>query len=302
MRKEHVNFLKEVYRTSSITAAAGNLNISPQALSSSIRILERELDFAILHRTNQGVVFTNEGLRFLNTAKNFYEEIEQLQINQQKPKRDISINLASEFSDHYGLLLIKALTEGNEGINFSINIANYEQMKRKLKNKEINSYIVITPRYEDKYFPDNKRIKKEGNFIYEKHFLNEIARLHCLVPKSSVLYNFKNISLKTAAKYPCCFTKSYYDSNSSIRFILNTIVKFENAISFPNLVEYKANVILGNHISFDFINKLSDWYSYTNMVNIIPLKECIALHLCVITRKGEPDEELIEALSNGVYD
>ena len=126
--------------------------------------------------------------------------------------------------------------------------------------------------------------------------------MHCLVPKSSVLYNFKNISIKTAAKYPCCFTKSYYDTNSSIRFILSTIVKFENVVSFSNLVEYKADVLLGNHIGFDFINKLSDWYSYTNLVNIIPLKERIALHLCVITRQGEPDDELLEVLNNGVYD
>lgn len=58
MRKEHMTYLREILKMGSITAAANHLNITPQALSSAIKILEQELEFDLLKRSNQGVEFT----------------------------------------------------------------------------------------------------------------------------------------------------------------------------------------------------------------------------------------------------
>ena len=40
MRKEHIEYLKEILKTGSITAAAEKLNITPQALNCSIEIVK----------------------------------------------------------------------------------------------------------------------------------------------------------------------------------------------------------------------------------------------------------------------
>ena len=79
-----------------------------------------------------------------------------------------------------------------------ITFDNAEELKKKLKRREIDSFITITPKYNDAYFPDNRaEYEKTG---YQRIYWGEISRLYCLVPKSMAIYNLKNISVKTAAK------------------------------------------------------------------------------------------------------
>lgn len=61
MKEEHVQFLQAISKYGSITTASEYLNISPQALSSSIKTLEKELGFPVLSRSNQGCVLRRKG-------------------------------------------------------------------------------------------------------------------------------------------------------------------------------------------------------------------------------------------------
>lgn len=103
MRKEHMTYLREILKMGSITAAANHLNITPQALSSAIKILEQELEFDLLKRSNQGVEFTPEGIRFMTIASNFFEELDELKENKGKEPVTVQLNITKEFSSHFAL-------------------------------------------------------------------------------------------------------------------------------------------------------------------------------------------------------
>ena len=299
MRKEHMTYLREILKMGSITAAANHLNITPQALSSAIKILEQELEFDLLKRSNQGVEFTPEGIRFMTIASNFFEDLDNIKENKGKEPVTVQLNITKEFSSHFALSLIKGISEGNSNIRLDLNFDSAEELKKKLKRREIDSFITITPKYHDAYFPDNQaEYEKTG---YQRVFWGEIAKLYCLVPKSMAIYNLKSISVKTAAKYPVTFLRTNYENIASIRYILNEIAKFEDEIFASNIIEHKAEILLGKRIGFDFINNLSEWNSYTDIIKMIPLKERIALCLCIISRNGENDERITEILNNGTF-
>ena len=294
-----MTYLRAILKMGSITAAAKHLNITPQALSSAIKTLEQELEFDLLKRSNQGVEFTPEGIRFMTIAGNFFEDLEELKENKGKEPVIVQLNITEEFSNHFALSLIKRISEGNSDIQLDLNFDNSEELKKKLKNREIDSFITITPKHNDAYFPDNRaEYEKTG---YQRIVLGEIAKLYCLVPKTMAIYNLKNIGVKTAAKYPTTFLKTNYEDRASIRYVLNQIAAFEDAIFTGNIIEHKAEILLGKRIGFDFINNLSEWNSYTDIIKMIPLKERIALCLCIITRNDEKDERVTEILNNGLF-
>jgi molybdenum-dependent DNA-binding transcriptional regulator ModE len=69
MRIEQVYYFLDVAQTLSIAKSAGNLFISPQALSQSIAKLEREFGIALFDRTKHGFVLSGEGEYFREYAE-----------------------------------------------------------------------------------------------------------------------------------------------------------------------------------------------------------------------------------------
>ena len=59
MRTEQLLYLLEISKNPSLHIASEKLNMTPQALSASIRKLEEEVGFAVLERTTQGVTLTS---------------------------------------------------------------------------------------------------------------------------------------------------------------------------------------------------------------------------------------------------
>ena len=74
MRIEQLEYLVEISRRKSFNSASENLYLTPQSLSRSITSMENELGFKLFERNSQGVRFTPEGKRFLETARNITEE------------------------------------------------------------------------------------------------------------------------------------------------------------------------------------------------------------------------------------
>lgn len=296
MRKEHIDYMKEILKTGSITSAANNLNITPQALSASIKLLEQELGFNLLNRSHQGVTFTHEGVRFINSASFFYDEIEEIKNRLESIPKVISLNIVTEFATHFAITLIKGISDANDGIQIELNMNSHIELKSLLKQGSIDSFIAISPKYNDEYYP---KLYYEADGFQVHHMLEcEISKLCCLVPKSMPIYNSKRISIKTAAKYPVTFLKTNFEDSSSIRHILKKITHFDNEVITNNPIEHKLNILLGKCIGFDFINNISDWYIYDGMLKVVPLKEQITLNLCLITRSGEMDEEIFDLLKN----
>ena len=82
MRTEQLLYLLEISKNPSLHIASEKLNMTPQALSASIRKLEEELGFAVLKRTTQGVTLTADGRALLSAGKRFLSAVAKIQ---QKP-------------------------------------------------------------------------------------------------------------------------------------------------------------------------------------------------------------------------
>ena len=78
MRLEQLKCLLDIAHTGSITNTAQRLFISQQAVSKSIKQLERELGLELLIRTKSGVTLTNAGEEVVRYAENMLNEGEKL--------------------------------------------------------------------------------------------------------------------------------------------------------------------------------------------------------------------------------
>ena len=78
MRLEKLQYLLEINRSHSISAAAKNLNLKQTTLSFTIKTIEEELGFTIFKRIPTGVTTTSEGkilLGYVQEIINKYEEL-----------------------------------------------------------------------------------------------------------------------------------------------------------------------------------------------------------------------------------
>ena len=68
MTMQQLQYLICTAQLGSISQAAESMFVSQSSISKSIRLLEKELGFAILNRSYSGVSFTVQGLNFLRDA------------------------------------------------------------------------------------------------------------------------------------------------------------------------------------------------------------------------------------------
>ena len=78
MRMEQLRCLVDIAQTGSLTSTAQRLFVSQQAISKSMKQLEKELDIEILVRTNMGVRITPEGQKVVEFARIVLAEEEKL--------------------------------------------------------------------------------------------------------------------------------------------------------------------------------------------------------------------------------
>jgi len=79
MRTEQIRYLEMILQKNSINKASRELFVSPQALSSSMQNLEKELGFPLLEMTHKGAKLTEKGDVLLKAGLEFLDKIEELQ-------------------------------------------------------------------------------------------------------------------------------------------------------------------------------------------------------------------------------
>lgn len=79
MTLQQLKYVTTVAEKGTISEAAKCLFISQPSLTSSIKELEKEMQITIFHRTNKGVICTNEGNEFLGYARQVLEQVNLLE-------------------------------------------------------------------------------------------------------------------------------------------------------------------------------------------------------------------------------
>lgn len=96
MNTLHFKYAVEIEKTRSITQAAENLYMAQPNMSKAIKELENTLGITIFQRTSKGVIPTEQGMKFLEYAKQVLIQIDNMEAihspdKQHKQKLRISV-------------------------------------------------------------------------------------------------------------------------------------------------------------------------------------------------------------------
>ncbi|MBQ8297632.1 MAG: LysR family transcriptional regulator [Ruminococcus sp.] len=160
MNTLHFKYAVEIEKTRSITQAAENLYMAQPNMSKAIKELENTLGITIFRRTSKGVIPTEQGMKFLEYAKQVLIQIDNMEAihspgKQQKQKMRISVPRSSYISC--------AFTEFAADFDTSNDIETYL--------RETNSMQTISDVREHCYDFGIIRFKMD----HEKYFMDYLA-------------------------------------------------------------------------------------------------------------------------------
>lgn len=103
MTFQQLKYIVEISKCGSISQAAENLLIAQPSLSKTIQELEKELGCTLLKRSRRGVVFTAEGIEFLQYATRILGEAEAVKerFAPQVQEHKVKLSVASQ---HYAVV------------------------------------------------------------------------------------------------------------------------------------------------------------------------------------------------------
>ncbi|MBQ9673915.1 MAG: LysR family transcriptional regulator [Ruminococcus sp.] len=99
MTLQQINYAITIAETGSMNKAAVKLYISQPSLTSSIKVLEKEVGINIFIRSGRGVALTPEGEEFLMYARQVYQQFELL--NEKYIKKGVSKKKFGVSTQHY---------------------------------------------------------------------------------------------------------------------------------------------------------------------------------------------------------
>ena len=130
MKIQQLYYVITISETGSLNKAAEILYIAQPSLTSSIKELEHELGITIFHRSGRGVTLTNDGVEFVASARQVYQQYESLlekygQNGTLKKKFGIS-------TQHYSFAVMSFVEMVKK-----FNTAEYEFAIRETKTREV---------------------------------------------------------------------------------------------------------------------------------------------------------------------
>lgn len=225
MTLQQLKYIATVAETGNITEAAKRLFISQPSLTNAIRELEKEMQITIFHRTNKGVIISNEGDRFLSYARQVLEQVSLMEekflnVKEQRPRFSVSCQ-------HY---------------SFAVNA--FVDVIKKFDAKQYDFTLRETQTYE--IIEDVSNLKSEIGILYVSSKNEEIimklikrnslefhelftAKPHVFISSKHPLAEKKAITLEDLEEYPyLSFEQGEYNSFYFAEEILSTLDRKKN--------------------------------------------------------------------------
>lgn len=203
-----------------MSEAAQFLFIAQPSLTNAIRDLEKELRITIFHRTNKGIIATNEGEEFLGYARQILQQvglIEEKYIDGKSRKQIFSVS-AQHYSFAVNAFVDVIKTFGSQSYDFTLRETQTYEIIQDVSRLKSEVGILYLSRENENIIG---KIITESGLIFEELFTASphvfISYRHPLVEKECIsLYDLKN--------YPyLCFEQGDYNSFYFSEEILSSI-------------------------------------------------------------------------------
>lgn len=170
MQIEQLGYFIEVVKKGSINLACESLHISQQALSQSMRNLEKELGLELMMRSHKGIILTEKGRLLFEGASEIVEHWEVLQadLHEDWLSGELDVSIAPLLEDYYYTKLLAYIEKHHVHIQLKVINLQVKEAIVALEsnqidlaalcflNKEIDKMLVEHPELE---FLPKKQIK-----------------------------------------------------------------------------------------------------------------------------------------------
>lgn len=225
MTLQQLKYIVTVAETGNITEAAKRLFISQPSLTNAIRELEKEMQITIFHRTNKGVIISNEGDTFLSYARQVLEQVglmeeKFLNVKEQRPRFSVSCQ-------HYSFAVnafVDVIQEFDANqYDFTLReTQTHEIIEDVSRLKSEIGILYVSSKNEEIIM---KLIKQNG-LKFEELFM---AKPHVFISSKHPLADREGISLEDLEEYPyLSFEQGEYNSFYFAEEILSTLDRKKN--------------------------------------------------------------------------
>jgi len=206
---QHFKLVDTIVREGTLTKAASTLNLTQSALSHQLKELEKELGIPVFYRKSKKLQLSEEGSRFLTSARKILDEIQSLESSMHRYKQGetgtIRISTQCYTAYHWLPRIIKYYKRKNPGIDIHVvSGATHHPIEFLLKgeldvaiirNRIDNPDIHYEPIFEDRLLTimSQQHRLAEKNKIAITDFENEELFLHYNDPSSGNIPIIENL-------------------------------------------------------------------------------------------------------------
>ena len=244
MRLEYLDYLIEIDKYHSISAAAKELYIGQTTLSSIVKSVEEELGFAIFRRSRSGVETPPEGEEALALAweiSSSYEEAKQLSLQNGAGGQPVNLISSPSINCALALPLSKLFLELEPKGNLIYHETEGSEVGIKIIQNDAN--IGLTYLHETRcgeYISVAEKYQIQVSKVFHDHFYLLVRKDHPLAGRKSVdineLHNtdFAMLSYFSTQADSLIFTKFFQGSNRVTTF--SNIALIKRAVAEQNMV------------------------------------------------------------------
>lgn len=282
MKLQQLKYIVTVAECGTISEAANQLFVSQPTLTNAIKDIEEEMQLTIFHRTNKGIIVSNEGDEFLAYARQVLEQANLLEAKfkhteKQSPRFSVS-------SQHYSFAVnafVDVIREfdGNS-YDFTLRETQTYEIIEDVSHLKSEVGILYTS---DKNKEVLQKLIKTNGLQFDKLFE---ARPHVFISSTHPLAENASISMEELEEYPyLSFEQGEYNSFYFSEEVLSTLDRRKNIKVRDRATLFNLLIGLNGYtVSSGVISK------ELNGENIIarPLEVDEIMEIGVITQKQMP--------------
>ena len=212
MNFQQLEYVLAIHKHKNFGAAADSCDISQATLSAMIKKLEQEFDVLLFDRSRKPVKTTQEGLAFIEKAKEILrikEELTEIKASSTAMEGKLTIGVIPTVVNALLPIVLPKILAENPNIELEIKEITTEQIKQQLSNDLIDLGILATPVQDDAY--EEHPLYYEPMWVYgiegeQKHYVSSkdvknqniwlLEEGHCFREQMRTICEIKEKALK----------------------------------------------------------------------------------------------------------